>query len=105
VRGAFEKLPIEGYGADIKTVQRSRGGSRSNGVNQDQTIRSFPSVHQVCEISFVLLRRDASLAKPARGNEADGVVVPELVTQSDDDHDSRCTSSFRKWVEHEMQGS
>src|SRR5262245_840216 len=34
----------------------------------------------------MFLRWHTTLAKPARGNEADGVVVPELVSKADNHH-------------------
>ena len=45
------------------------------------------------------------LAKPARHHEAGGVVPLPGIPDSEDERQARSTSSWRKCVAHEMQGS
>lgn len=62
--------------------------------------RSFPSRNEIADVTFVL---DAM--KPSSCDEANRIIVPEFVAETDDHAGSRMTVNLRKCVAQEMHGS
>src|SRR4051812_34650996 len=105
MRRILEQVARNRRGTHIQPMYCARRGSGRNRVNENYTLHTLPSCDEFREIAVVLYGKYTFSLKPSGSYQADSIVEPEIITDSDDHDDSRITFNFRKCVAQEIHGS
>ena len=99
VDGLIYTAAEESFVTCLEAEDRPRRGVGRDGVDEHDVVLAVDHVDERERLTL-----EHAAADPARDLEPDPVVATPLVAEADHGH-ARSTSSSRKWVAQEMQGS
>jgi hypothetical protein len=107
MRRGSREIPRHLLHCGIEAVDSAGDRARGDGIDEPDRFRAVPGVDERCRLPFPFEQLDGvrePTAESARNGKPHRIVAAVGVPEPDYPQ-RRSTSSFRKWVAHEMQGS